>query len=505
MKLSPKIKIFLGGLALFLLSFILRSIKANYFPLWHDEMTTVSVSISYAKALEFARADVLPPFLYIINTFFNHLFHGSIYFQRLPIILAGSLAVVIFYYLLVFLKFKRPLLLSLLPATSFILIFYSQDLRVYSYFVFFALITFYYGYKYFLSEEAKDYQLLILALVFTLFPFFHYFAFFHILALDIILFILILCWAKQKLSKIFNLILLNIFSFIIVIPWTDNFIKNILENKVPDGIVYRLDGEILQNLLYKFSGGAEKWSIFILLITLGTLIFCCYRWWHSWRNRLPLIIADRFIIFSILYLFVYLLIMTFVPFSRFLFWRYFLYLIWPFTIILCYGLSALYSWRIKKIPVGIFAFIIILVAILASNLVDSTAYLLASHRFANWRSMANFVDQVIQKDSKKKVLIENLVNKEDLSFYLTSKVEVENVPSAWRLTEEVNKYGTDNLIYIHIEDKENEMKLEAEKDFSNQKKMWEDKYLDFLNQRKIDPYWGYPIQYGRYIKPVVFY
>lgn len=504
---SKRFQIIYLPMFLFILAFLVRSIKAGFFPLFHDEITTVVSSSSLEKALEYSRDDVLPPFLYVINTIFNLASKGNIYFQRLPMIFCGALSIALFYNILRFFKYRWPFIFSLIPLSSFILIYYSQDLRPYSYLVFFTLVTFYYGFKVFVQEEFKIYEILFLAIAFAILPIVHYFSLFHLLALDFSLFIIILVWGSKKLEKILNLVLINLFSLIILIPWADNFSKNLLQSTIPplpNTIYYFFDLNLVQNLLYKFSGGGDLWSIFLAFLFLASIVLFLYQFSKKLKQK-SLTLTDKFIAFLLIYLIIYLFGISRLSFSRFLFWRYFLPLIWPFYLIIFSGFSNLLDLlRFKKAGLLIVSGLVGL--ILVSNLIDTTCYLLAPNRFSDWRSLAEFTEKLIKEKDKKKILMENLANNEDLKFYLKDKsIEVENMHNVWQFNEEIKKNKADNLIYIQLEEGESEIKKEAEKNFKNKKIFWQSKYLDFLDRRKINPFWYFPIQYGRYTKPVIFY
>lgn len=510
-----KVKASLVPLSLFLVALLLRMVKAGFFSLGADEMFTVDSSSSFGQAIERAHADLVPPFVNVINTVFYHLGKGSLFWQRLPVIVAGALACLLFYKLLAHFHYKKPFLLSLLPATSFILVFYSQELRPYSYLLLLTLASLYWGYKIFMEEKYEVWEILALVSAFTLLPIIHYFTFFHLLALNIALLTFILLFGAMKVKKIITLIFLNSFSLMILIPWAGAFARNLRESQDTSilGKTTKLDWELVKDIFYKFSGGADAWSVFIFLFLVCSLIYLGFSLVKNWRAK-NLASADFFALFVFLYLIVFLLTFSRFSFGRLLVWRYLLFLIWPFFILLLYGLSRLIEEKKPWQSIGL----IIIGLIFLSNLLNTFSYLLAPNRFVDWRSIAQFTEEQIGGGEKKRIILHNFGNPHYLQFYLEKKdIPLGNITTPAvpispvdKMREEVACCAND-IIYIHIKEQgkesgENKILEEmADKSFPHKKVIGQSKYLDFLDRRKVNPYWNYPFGFGGYLPPIVYY
>jgi hypothetical protein len=506
---------------IFLFAFFLRTIKAGFFSLNPDEIFAVNASVSLGKAIEQSHADLVPPFLNVTNTFLYRLGGGNIFWQRLPMILAGALTVFLFYKILVYFKFQKPVLLSLIPATSFILVYYSQELRPYSYILLLSLVTLYWGFKILIEDKYESWEIAFLIAAFVILPIAHYFTLFHFLALDIALLIFILFFASHKLKKILTLGLFNVFILLIFIPWADAVARNFRESKdtSPLGKLTHFDWDLAKNLFYKFSGGADFWSIFIFLLILGSfcyLLFCFIKGWRG-KNFIP---QDLFVLFTTLYLIAFLVVFPHFSFGRLLVWRYLIFLIWPFLILLAYGLSGL--WKAKKqwqyLGLTIFGLI------LASNLLNTSAYLLSPNRFIDWRSIANLVEEKFQNEGKTKVILHNFGNLNYLRFYLQDKsISIEYITTPAVAIGPIEKLQqelqccADSIIYIHIREQtllspqkaetpaNKQLEEIADTFYKNRQVVGQSRFLDFLDRRKVNPYWGYPFEFGGYLPPIVYF
>lgn len=148
-----------------LLGLLLRLIYINQ-SFWLDEAIGALVvkGMSFTDiAFKFAIADNHPPLYYLLLKFFSLFFGYSAFSLRLLSILSG-LGIIYFGYKIGS-KFTKinPVLLSLLLATSPILIYYSQEARMYILAAFFAVLAVYA----FLYKKFVLFSISMLLLIFT--------------------------------------------------------------------------------------------------------------------------------------------------------------------------------------------------------------------------------------------------------------------------------------------------------------------------------------------------
>lgn len=125
--------------------FLLRIISINQ-SLWLDEATTAHVSVMSFKEIftKFIPGDFHPPFYYLIMKIWVGFFGSSEISLRIPSLLFG-LGTVYLTYKIALSKFseKEALIASLLTSTSGMLIYYSQEARMYSLVVFLVCLSIY--------------------------------------------------------------------------------------------------------------------------------------------------------------------------------------------------------------------------------------------------------------------------------------------------------------------------------------------------------------------------
>ena len=191
------------------LGFVLRLVNINQ-SFWLDEATQAVLSSKSLEDIIFHRgADFHPPLFYIIVHFWMKLAVNDIWLRMLPVIFGvGSVFMTYILCKKIFDK-KTALLVSLLLAVSPYHIYYSQELRMYSSAVFFALGSMYFFYSLLRRTNLNlflGYVFSTTALLYT-----HYLGFF-ILFTQIFFIILI---KRDKIKIILNaLIVISIlFSF----------------------------------------------------------------------------------------------------------------------------------------------------------------------------------------------------------------------------------------------------------------------------------------------------
>ncbi len=132
-----------------IIAVIFRLISLNQ-SLWLDEATTASVSVmSFGQIFRnFLPGDFHPPFYYVLMKFWVDVFGNSETSLRVPSIIFG-LGTVVMIYKIGRLKFtnRESLTASFLAATSGLLVYYSQEARMYSLVVFLVCCAFYFFLK----------------------------------------------------------------------------------------------------------------------------------------------------------------------------------------------------------------------------------------------------------------------------------------------------------------------------------------------------------------------
>ncbi len=180
---------------IFCLGFFLRIYHLGYKGLWGDEIGEVIVADSgnISTVLSGASHHLSPPLDYIILHFFLH-FGISDFIVRLPSAIFGMLSIILIYYIAKTLFGpKEGLISAFLLAISPMHIFYSQETRMYSLFVFLSLLSL----LFFIKAINEDSMLAWVGFIIstTLNIYTHYFAFFVIFIY--VLFIIALAYKEQ--------------------------------------------------------------------------------------------------------------------------------------------------------------------------------------------------------------------------------------------------------------------------------------------------------------------
>lgn len=494
---------------LFLGFVVIYAIKTWSWSYWHDEMTILQFG-NLAEAIEFARRDIVPPFLHVVVTLINQLSHGIKFFNRLPHVLVSALSLVLFYRILEYFKFRYAWLFAIAGGLSLSLVMYSHNVYAYSAFLLLSLVTFFYGYKIFVadSEEPLDYIWLILA--YALLPIVHYYAFFHLLALNLVLLLAILIFSKRKLLQVGKLALISSFMLVGLIPWADSIARTFKETGqlVPGAITYYFDMGVVRNLLYQFSGGSDiwSWSWFVALLFGAGLAIYGFA-----KKKLDG--SGQFMVLLIAYLIILIGFMTTREFpGRLVMWRYFFFLIWPYFFLVFYGLN-LFLNQEKR---GLATFGLALLMLFGlNNLINTSAYYLSPNRFADWEGLDQMINEM---PGKTRVYVHNLGNPWDITYYVRPDIKVgfisppEEAVSAKDQLLKAIACCKDESVYIHLQDplapevkEDKELREIAAANFENSQVVWDSKFLDFLDKRKIGAFSGYHFTAGGYTKPIVFY
>lgn len=194
-----------------ILGVILRINQINYHPLWLDEIyTKTSAIIDFSSCFKDAGN---PPFFYILEFITSKIFNTSTTALRFLPFMFGSLS--IFAIFLLFREYSKnfALLASLLTALNTIIIYHSQEARVYGLAIFLNIFITYLLFKYLKNPSDKN---LILYSVFSIVAVnSHYYLILFTIS-NFIWGIVDLLEGKKELKKF---ALANILIFLTVIPY----------------------------------------------------------------------------------------------------------------------------------------------------------------------------------------------------------------------------------------------------------------------------------------------
>lgn len=170
-----------------LLGFVLRLIRINQ-SFWLDEASQAIMSSQSISSIWFGReGDFHPPLSYIFSHFWLFVSHNDIWLRMLPVLFGlGSVYVL---YLIGEKLFNRKVALvsGLLLAISPYHIYYSQEFRMYSQSVFFALLSIYFFVNVFKNGDLRNIFLFVIvstALLYT-----HYLGLFLLISLLLFVFL----------------------------------------------------------------------------------------------------------------------------------------------------------------------------------------------------------------------------------------------------------------------------------------------------------------------------
>jgi len=244
------------------LATILRLWGIEHESYWLDETISIrqAQQENYGDTLELIRHDVHLPLYITLLHFWVKLFGISEFSGRMLSLLFGVTAVLVCY-LLAKELFNRNVALvsSLLFAISPIMIYYSQETRLYSLFVLLSLTSFLFYIKFIQSNRLRDF--LFYLLFSTLLIYTHLFAFLVILVQNISAFYVL----KNEILK--KWILSQVILVVLFLPWVTTLINQLGRGQ---NIVW------IQQLSFGMLFGSVLdlvGNIYVLLIFIGCLIY----------------------------------------------------------------------------------------------------------------------------------------------------------------------------------------------------------------------------------------
>ena len=429
---------------------VVRLVKTDY-PLWADELITARWS-RLDRAIEYHRFDNNAPLPPVVNYIVKSLLGDDILIQRLPHILTGSAAIIIFYFLMRYLlpdNRRQALVFSLIPITSMVLIFYSHEIRPYSYVLLFSIITFYFGYRVFIDATAGWPMFLGLLIAYALWPLTHYSSWLHLFSLTFVFACGVMVFGRHRLRGLARLVLVMFFAVLAYVPWADSVEIYAQENfmrSVDPKAIYRPGLEVLWDGLERVAGSGGIWMAMVFSAFLLGVFLALGIALHALVRRRTPDTFDRFALLLIAYLVLAVGAYTQMRNPEPIFmWRHMMFLIWPFLIVTIYALNRVvafgrYAHRVGQrrgiqgaravgrrwlasaggtVSLGVAgAFIAFYIG---SNVVNSGAYLLSNNRYYDWRGAGELVDELIMSGKKNAIYTDSPSDMFLLRWYMTSE------------------------------------------------------------------------------------
>lgn len=513
MEKGTYLKKILPPLILTLLVWGLTSLKANRFSLLPSELFLIQHTNSLKEAIAAARTNEEPAFIYVITALFRAISHDDLYLQRLPGILVAIISVFLFYIILRHFKFKYPFFTALVPATSFIFVYFAKEIGPPVWLAGGVLALIFFSYLVFLERyEADFWPIIALAVVFLVLPTFHFLAYFIIGALDLALVFFLI--GKRKYLFLSYLFFFNLFSFIPFVTWGDVVVRFFVKNfglpgkdfsltQGKEEILTRLDLGTWQIIFYRFLGDSGWWGKFLLLIALVLTLFLVWRLIKGLqlKNLNPREIGASF---ALLFSIIFLTIIIFLPPLWPSLLENYLVLFWPFWLLVLAGLSPLLE---SKKPNLRFASWALVGLIILSNFINTGSYLLSPGRFRDWQALASRVKEISEKTPKTRLVINQPEKKKVLEPYFTDQTIIfDHVEKTNQLQERIDCCQKD-IIYLHLGEQkleDPEIKRLAIQAFNHKEIIWQSPYLEFLARRNIFPYFSTK-EMVDYYKPIIFY
>jgi len=350
-------KYLLTLIVILLLGFVLRLYDLGKESLWYDEAKGIeelnqpSLSSMLKEKIEY---HITPPFYQTFFYFWMKL-GKSEFWARLPSALFGILSIYFIFALTSYIYNKKVgLIAAFILAISRINIYYSQEARVYSFFVFVAIISYYLFLLAIDNKQRKYYTFYLISLIVLLYT--HYYGIFIVFSQ-----LLYLIWINRKrLNLIKKFLLVYLISFFSFIPWlivyfnTTPMVEELTHGRIsmpkPSFFLFLLEGFSPSN--------SELFPISLLFnqevsISLGGMLFALFFIFgmiknlknNEWISLFWIIIPlSGAFLFSIL----------FFPIINFLTLRFLLFISIPFYIIIAFLI-----FKIKNRLLGITSIILI--------------------------------------------------------------------------------------------------------------------------------------------------
>lgn len=267
-KIATKIKENKWLLLVLLIGSFLRFYKLDFQSLWLDELYTMNVANpknSYKTIVDevFVR-ESFPYFYFFIENLFFKVFGYYSVVARIPSAILGSLSLFFLYKLIITLYNKNAAIIgSILLAINQFHIYYSQEARAYSFYVFGVILSFYFLIKLLLNPNIKNLIGYIIAGAFLMNS--NFFSIINLFSQGVIFLLYIICTKENK-----NLLIKYIFiSYgVIAVFFIPNITKVAALLKFDSGWIPPPTKDGITKIFYEFFKNSEFIVFFISLIFL---------------------------------------------------------------------------------------------------------------------------------------------------------------------------------------------------------------------------------------------
>jgi len=286
-------------LACVLLAFALRVLLLDSQSLWYDEGVTAAITQrGLGELTQWTANDIQPPLYYYVVAGWGRLGGWSEWSLRWPSAFFGVLAVPLLAMLALNLTRRRSaaLLAALLTALHPLLVYYSQEARMYAMLVALGLLAGYLLVRAATAEPAgwrlwAGYVVAATAAVYT-----HYFAFFLLLGIGIAF--LLESRARWNRQRIWCFVAANVAVLVLYVPWFAALFTRLRVDRSYWQGALKLN-EALLAVAVSFTSGetvAERMAIWLLVVYGVISAWALVRLWHT-RGQ-----SRRLLIYGLLWL-----------------------------------------------------------------------------------------------------------------------------------------------------------------------------------------------------------
>ncbi len=261
MSTSIRTRYSLTLLLLIVVAFALRVFRLDAQSLWYDEGVTAMVAqLSWADLTRWTANDIQPPLYYYVIAFWGRLGGWSEWSLRFPSVFFGTLTVPLLAAVTQRLSHSRAagLVAALLATLHPLLLYYSQEARMYAMLTALAILAAY-SVTVFAADPSRRWPLMVYVLSSVAAIYTHYFAFFLLLALGIAYLIDQFVWQRsdQEISpwrSIGRFAIANLLVLLLYLPWLGAMLNRFsVDNSYWQGRLKVL--EALRTLFISFVAG----------------------------------------------------------------------------------------------------------------------------------------------------------------------------------------------------------------------------------------------------------
>jgi len=391
------------------IGFILRVYHLNYHSLWLDEMMQVMVASAEWKDLfKLVSSHSSPPLDYILMKPVILLFGNADWVVRMPALLFGLASIPAFYFFFFFITDrKKASIAATLLIFSPMAIYYSQEARMYSMFLFLSLISYILTLRFIEKNNFKT--SLSLGAVNGLLILAHYFGIF-VIGLETILLVMLLLFGADKKRRAELMVVNLMISFLIFLPWLPSLLAQI--NHFGGEVQYalRADRYFFKPILVHFtSGKLDAWLYSYVFIFIISTAF-------AWRNNEKKLVIVALSMVGLLGMFFGVAF-----FKRIVTPRNVIFLLPLFLLVCSYGINVFITFLKINHLLGILivAFLVFWPA--------SRDYIV--YRKVNWKGAARYIQQ--HSVGKEKVVISESVCRGCLAYYLVPEADYVVMRKYW--------------------------------------------------------------------------